>query len=66
MDSNVFPTRNSLNAIPAPSLDAAQKMGILQAVAQLEMLSQIFPSAPERVRIAHKEFVTSLKEWASA
>ena len=65
MDNNVLPMLIR-NKVPAPPLDAVQKMGILQAVAQLEMLSQIFPSAPERVRIAHKEFIASLKEWANA
>jgi hypothetical protein len=48
------------------ALTPEQKVGILSAVAQLEMLSQVFPSAPERVAKAHKEFMDALKEWANA
>jgi hypothetical protein len=40
---------------------------LLQAIAQLEMLATAFePKAPERARVAAKEFQESLKEWSNA
>lgn len=63
--SKLKPSVNGgLHAVP--QITDMQKAGLLQAVTQLEMLSMIFPNAPERVIQTHKEFVESMKEWANA
>lgn len=56
--------QSEVKAPEVAKLDPAQKAGVLQAVAQLEMFSQLFVGAPERVLNASKEFIESLKEWA--
>lgn len=43
-----------------------RKANLLMAVSQLEMLTQAFGEAPERVKKAAEEFQNSLKEWADA
>jgi hypothetical protein len=57
-------TSGPIEATPAQEpLSPMQKLGLIQAIAQLDMLSQVFPNAPKRVQDAHREFIASLKEW---
>lgn len=62
------PENTPATPTPAPAVEALtplQKVGLLQAVAQLDMLVSMFPNAPERVKKAGEEFRDSLKDWAA-
>jgi len=48
------------------AIDPAQKVMLMQAITQLDMLALAFANAPERVKKASQEFSESLKEWANA
>jgi hypothetical protein len=43
---------------------ANQKAMLLQAIAQLDMLVEMFSGAPEKVKTAAVNFRDALKEWA--
>jgi len=58
--NNPLPTPTPEN----PSQNAAKKVALLQAVAQLDMLLQMFGDVPDRVKETAKAFRDSLKEWS--
>lgn len=57
--------REVMNVKPSTiEKSAMEKVMLLQAIAQLDMLVEMFQSAPERVKKSAVEFRDALKEWA--
>lgn len=65
--STVKPDGSTASKLGPQVVDnTTRRMGLLQAIGQLDMLIGFFGDAPERVRVSAKEFRDALEEWSNA